>query len=39
MKILRIDCSPRAESQSRKLSAALVERLLAMDPDAHVTHR
>lgn len=39
MKILRIDCSPRAESQSRKLSAALVERLVAMDPDAHVTHR
>jgi FMN-dependent NADH-azoreductase len=39
MKILRIDCSPRAESQSRKLSAAMLERLLAIDPDAHLTHR
>jgi FMN-dependent NADH-azoreductase len=39
MKILRIDCSPRAESQSRKLSAAIVGRLLAIEPDAHVTHR
>lgn len=39
MKILRIDCSPRAESQSRKLSAAIVGRLLAMDSDASVTHR
>lgn len=39
MKILRIDCSPRAESQSRKLSAAMVGRLLAVDPDAQVTHR
>ena len=39
MNILRIDCSPRAGSHSRKLSAALLGRLLAMDPDAQVTHR
>jgi FMN-dependent NADH-azoreductase len=39
MKILRIDCSPRAGSHSRKLSAAMVGRLLAMAPDAQVTHR
>ena len=39
MNILRIDCSPRAESHSRQLSAAMVARLLAVDPDAQVTHR
>lgn len=37
MKILHIDCSPRVQSHSRKLSAAIVARLLAIDPDAHVT--
>jgi FMN-dependent NADH-azoreductase len=37
MKILHIDCSPRAASHSRKLSAAIVARLLAMHPDARIT--
>ena len=39
MNILHIDCSPRAESHSRKLSAAIVARLFAIAPDASVTHR
>lgn len=39
MKILHIDCSPRDESHSRKLSAAIVARLFAVDPDATVIRR
>lgn len=39
MNILHIDCSPRAESHSRKLSAAIVARLFAMFPGAGVTRR
>lgn len=39
MNVLLIDCSPRPESHSRKLSAAIIARLLAMDPAAHVTRR
>jgi len=39
MNVLHIDCSPKPESHSRKLSAAIVARLLAMDPAAHVTRR
>ncbi|WP_029044291.1 FMN-dependent NADH-azoreductase [Cupriavidus sp. WS] len=39
MKILHIDCSPRKESHSRKLSAAIVARLFAIDPDASVIRR
>lgn len=39
MKILHIDCSPRDESHSRKLSAAIVARLLDRSPDASVTRR
>jgi len=39
MKILHIDCSPREESQSRKISAAIVTRLFAIDPDASVIRR
>lgn len=39
MKILHIDCSPREESHSRKISAAIVARLFAVDPDASVTRR
>lgn len=39
MKILHIDCSPRAESHSRRLSAGIVERLLAGSPGASVTRR
>lgn len=39
MNILHIDCSPRAESHSRKLSAAIVERLFDMVPAMRVTRR
>ncbi|SHI22813.1 FMN-dependent NADH-azoreductase [Pollutimonas bauzanensis] len=39
MKILHIDCSPRIESHSRRLSAAIVARLLVNNPDAGVTRR
>lgn len=38
MKILHIDCSPRENSQSRKLSAEIVARLLKDHPNASVTH-
>jgi FMN-dependent NADH-azoreductase len=37
--ILHIDCSPRRESHSRRLSAAIVEKLLTIHPDAKVCHR
>jgi FMN-dependent NADH-azoreductase len=39
MNILHIDCSPRAESHSRKLSAAIVKKLLEVVPDASITRR
>lgn len=39
MNILHIDCSPRATSHSRQLSAAIVARLLAAHPDARITRR
>lgn len=39
MKILHIDCSPRASSHSRQLSAAILARLRALAPGAAVTHR
>ncbi|CAM4067195.1 FMN-dependent NADH-azoreductase [Bordetella muralis] len=39
MNILHIDCSPRAASHSRQLSAAIVARLLAAHPDARITRR
>ena len=39
MNILHIDCSPRPESHSRKLSAAIVNKLLADAPDARITRR
>jgi FMN-dependent NADH-azoreductase len=39
MQILHIDCSPRDASHSRKLSAAIVARLFAMDPEASITLR
>jgi FMN-dependent NADH-azoreductase len=39
MNILHIDCSPRPDSHSRQLSAAIVERLLAILPDAHISRR
>ena len=34
MNILHIDCSPRRESHSRQLSAAIVERLFTILPGA-----
>lgn len=39
MKLLHIDCSPRAGSNSRALSAGIVARLLATEPTARVTRR
>lgn len=39
MNILHIDCSPRHDSHSRRLSAALLARLRAATPDAGVTRR
>ncbi|MFL6673141.1 MAG: FMN-dependent NADH-azoreductase [Massilia sp.] len=39
MNILHIDCSPRPESHSRQLSAAIVKKLLELAPDASVSRR
>jgi len=39
MKILHIDCSPREDSHSRKLSAAIVARLLSVDSAVSVVRR
>ncbi|WP_028206398.1 FMN-dependent NADH-azoreductase [Paraburkholderia nodosa] len=39
MNILHIDCSPRLESHSRKLSAAIVAKLLTILPSAQVHRR
>lgn len=39
MNILHIDCSPRPESHSRRLSAAVVEKLLSILPDARISRR
>jgi FMN-dependent NADH-azoreductase len=39
MNILHIDCSPRPESHSRQLSAAIVNKLLEVAPDASVSRR
>lgn len=39
MRILHIDCSPRAASHSRKVSAAIIAKLLATNPDARITRR
>lgn len=39
MNILHIDCSPRPESHSRQLSAAIVEMLLKVAPEAGVVRR
>ncbi|WP_201314607.1 NAD(P)H-dependent oxidoreductase [Dyella sp. EPa41] len=39
MHILHIDCSPRLESHSRGLSAAIVERLLEVAPAASIRRR
>jgi FMN-dependent NADH-azoreductase len=39
MNILHIDCSPRPESHSRQLSAAIVKQLLAVAPNASISRR
>ncbi|WP_061128592.1 FMN-dependent NADH-azoreductase [Caballeronia catudaia] len=39
MNILHIDCSPRLESHSRKLSAGIVEKLQTVFPSAQVRRR
>ncbi|HEY4202092.1 MAG TPA: NAD(P)H-dependent oxidoreductase [Devosiaceae bacterium] len=39
MNILHIDASPRQQSHSRQLSAAIVERLLELAPGARITRR
>jgi FMN-dependent NADH-azoreductase len=39
MNILHIDCSPRPESHSRQLSAAVVEKILTIRPDANISRR
>src|SRR3546814_20067284 len=39
MNILHIDCSPRPVSHSRNLSAAIVEKLLAIFPNAKTRRR
>ena len=39
MNILHIDCSPRSESHSRQLSAAIVEKLLEAAPAASIVRR
>jgi FMN-dependent NADH-azoreductase len=39
MKILHIDCSPRPESHSRRLSAAIVEKLREVAPGASISRR
>lgn len=39
MNILHIDCSPRPDSHSRKLSASIVEKLLTIRPDGKVNRR
>src|SRR6185437_316909 len=39
MNILHIDCSPRRESHSRRLSAAVVEKLVTLLPDATISRR
>lgn len=39
MRILHIDCSPRPESHSRRLSAAIVSKLLEIVPEARIHRR
>lgn len=39
MNILHIDSSPRRESHSRELSAAIVEKLLEVAPGANISRR
>ncbi|AEH81475.1 NAD(P)H-dependent oxidoreductase [Sinorhizobium meliloti] len=39
MNILYVDSSPRQESHSRQLSAAIIEKLLEVAPGASITRR
>ena len=39
MNILHIDCSPRPESHSRQLSAAIIKRLFEVAPGASISRR
>jgi FMN-dependent NADH-azoreductase len=39
MNILHIDCSPRPDSHSRRLSAAIVEKFLVDTPNASISRR
>lgn len=39
MNILHIDCSPRPESHSRQLSAAIVKKLLEVAPSSSISRR
>lgn len=39
MNILHIDCSPRPESHSRQLSAAIVGKIIEVAPNAGITRR
>lgn len=39
MNILHIDCSPRLESHSRQLSAAIIEKILKIRPNASISRR
>ena len=39
MNIRHIDCSPRPESHSRRLSSAMVSKLLDVAPNASVSRR
>ena len=39
MKVLHLDCSPRVESYSRKISAAIMTQLSALDPNVTVIRR
>jgi FMN-dependent NADH-azoreductase len=39
MNTLHIDCSPRPESHSRQLSAAIVKKLLEVAPAASISRR
>lgn len=39
MKVLHIDCSPRVDSYSRKLSTAIISRLKAVDFNVKVMRR
>ena len=39
MNILHVDCSPRPDSHSRQLSAAIVKKLLELAPEARIIRR